>query len=248
MVPGSGADQGGANDSVVPRGRPIPGAFNDALTTELPVPSTYDFFDFSGDHTWVWNCFYRGTVAGALPAGCEAPTAAPEWGETGYAYSRQGAATANRPTPAFFGADQNHTYQVGTNTFASTTLANANGTPNAAELTARNLTAGAVTHSRSAPAWERLDIVNGDFEFGTGANNTVPGWSHHGGGGDGTVETLGDGNRVLQLDSLGIGAGRTHNLLYVPPGAFRLRFDLRNQEDGASRPTTSFFRACRSTT
>ncbi len=61
-----GADQGGANDSVVPRGRPIPGAFNDALTTELPVPASYDFFDFSGDHTWVWNCFYRGTVAGAL--------------------------------------------------------------------------------------------------------------------------------------------------------------------------------------
>ncbi|MCH8839753.1 MAG: hypothetical protein IH831_03590, partial [Planctomycetes bacterium] len=61
--------------------------------------------------------------------------------------------------------------------------------------------------------WGRFDIGNGDFEFGTGTNNTVPGWSHHGGGGDGTVTTLGDGNRVLQLDSLGIGAGRTHNLL-----------------------------------
>ncbi len=37
-----GAHKGGPNQALVPRGRPIPGAFNAVLTTELPDNTTYN--------------------------------------------------------------------------------------------------------------------------------------------------------------------------------------------------------------
>ena len=54
-------------DSLVPDGRPIPGAYNVWLDTELPSasPNPYGAFDVAGDHSYVWSGFYLATVTGS---------------------------------------------------------------------------------------------------------------------------------------------------------------------------------------
>ncbi len=66
------------SDNLSPRGRPIPGAFNDLMDTELPARGQYNATDGSGDHSYVWDTFYRGTVLGAQPANTTAPMNAPD--------------------------------------------------------------------------------------------------------------------------------------------------------------------------
>ena len=61
------------------------------------------------------------------------------------------------------------------------------------------------------------------------AENLVPGWSHHGGGGSGRVEKEG-GNHYLRLDASAI--SRTHNAFYLDQQAGILDFDLRVPEAG----------------
>ncbi|GEM_PF-7057975 len=54
-------------------------------------------------------------------------------------------------------------------------------------------------------------------------NNSIAGWSYHGGGGTGHVASA-DGNTFLRLDSGYV--SRTHNRFYVPQTARHLIFDL----------------------
>ena len=59
-----GANGSEVSDRLVPKGRPIPGAYNYLLddTNFLPDPDTYKATDVFGDHDFVWNGFYLDTV------------------------------------------------------------------------------------------------------------------------------------------------------------------------------------------
>ena len=84
------------------------------------------------------------------------------------------------------------------------------------------------------PDWTwQTAIHNGAFEHagdafdalaGLASDNLIPGWSHHGGGGDGRVQTEG-GNYFLELTESG--RSRTHNAFYLSSEAAILQFDLR---------------------
>jgi hypothetical protein len=85
-------------------------------------------------------------------------------------------------------------------------------------------------------------IVNGDFQYGPSclpSCDDFAGWARHGGGGGGDIE--GSGNQYLELQApirrtfpfYEPGAEtRTHNRLYVPPGADRLEFKVRVPNKG----------------
>lgn len=92
-------------NTIVPEGRPIPGAYNELLDVELPplqvqtepdgervsVIEPYQPGNVAGDHTFVWQCFYYATVTqGPQPADadCPSPAQAVDVSKTGYAYSR----------------------------------------------------------------------------------------------------------------------------------------------------------------
>ncbi len=202
---------------LVPNGRPIPGAYNRLVLAELPA--SYPSGDFSGDHSFVWNCFYLGSVIGSLPMDCQTPQQTIPFTQTGYAFSHlvNGAA---RPDANFYDS-QDHFY-------SETNLVDPqSGLPNDAGLAELGLTAEQVIQGRWSPDWIPLNIVNGDFEH---YNNTdyQPGWSHHGGGGSGIFNQA-DSNAYLELN-----VGNTihsHNRFYLPSTATHLRFDLR-REDG----------------
>jgi hypothetical protein len=222
-------------DIAVPRGRPIPGAYNQWLVNELPAnpratpnpnnainpTNPYSTGDLAGDHSYVWNCFYAATVLGSLPAGCAAPAATVVYASTGYAFSRVARGQSHRPAPVFVGASQDHRYDE------TPFLNRAGDTP---------LSPADVTQGRWAPNWDPTEFVNGDFEhpannFRIGAvipvpirmSNIEPGWSHHGGGGKGRVDSIGQ-NEFLELESGN--ASRTHNRIYVAPEATHVAFDL----------------------
>ncbi|MEZ6097972.1 MAG: SdrD B-like domain-containing protein [Pirellulaceae bacterium] len=111
-------------DEVVPKGRPIPGAYNyfiyydddDSGTTGnyLPPVDNYDERTVFGDHRYIWEGFYLATVTGNLPSRPTVKAFSDTGGdllspnvsnipvnETGYAYSRIREA-ATRPDPLFF--------------------------------------------------------------------------------------------------------------------------------------------------
>ncbi len=58
-------------DIFVPQGRAIAGAYNYYLRDqqELPSESTYDLTNVSGDHAYVWDTWYMGSVLKKLPEG-----------------------------------------------------------------------------------------------------------------------------------------------------------------------------------
>jgi len=101
------------SDSLVPAGRPIPGAYNYWLndsTSQLP-DSPYDELNIFGDHEYVWAGFYLSTINGETPQANEtaaltkdtpAPENAIDPNETGYVYSRLKSGELNRPDPQFF--------------------------------------------------------------------------------------------------------------------------------------------------
>lgn len=94
-------------DKTVPDGRPIPGAYNVLLDTELPPesPNPYGPVNVSGDHTYAWNGYYLATVTGTWPNDVPQPATSFSLTETGYAFSRvaDGAEKRERNPAEFFG-------------------------------------------------------------------------------------------------------------------------------------------------
>lgn len=219
----------------VPNGRPIPGAYNYWVNTDLPPgnPNPYGRTSSNSDHTYVWNAFYRGTILGRLPNNndypgadaCPNPQTAPNWGQTGWAYSRFSNSGVARPAPRFYStqaAAQSHRYSEPDLVDRTT------GQPNAAGLQKRGFTLRQMDTVKAFPAWERSEIVNGNFQA-TGSRqwaDIIPGWSHHGGGGDGDADAPG----ILTLNYLD--DDRTHNRLFIPPNATHLEFQARRTDDG----------------
>lgn len=201
---------GGLPFDVVPLGRPIPGAYNRFLdgADELPATNVYGILEPSGDHSYVWDTFYLGTVLGGLPAGADAPAAFTDWDNAGYRFSRVGGGTADRPEPVLYGADQDHR-------FSTTAIANAS---QSLQNTFTNFT--------SPPRYSPGTVFNGGFDYFAGrffGADFVPGWSNHDGGGTGHIESV-NGNNVLELDFGDV--SRTHNWTYFPQNALSVQFDL----------------------
>lgn len=223
-----GHNGGGIPDSIVPNGRPIPGAYNFLLANgiDLPPLGSYGFSDASGDHTYVWDCFYRATVTGTLPPGCPLPAATlpPNYySTTGWNFSPFAPAPVAMPAPNFYGIGQSHTY-------SNPLLVNGDGTPNAAGLASLGLTAADVVAGGWGPTWDPMFPANGDFAAGQSVGITVditPGWSHHGGGGDGEVHGN-ETNHYLVMDFFD--DTRTHNRLYIPADAGRLSYNMWRTE------------------
>ncbi|MCA9199426.1 MAG: hypothetical protein KDA87_17895, partial [Planctomycetales bacterium] len=172
-----------------------------------------------------WGHFNFGVVAAGTYV-----VASSSQAETGYAWSRVGGGETDRPVSEFnfYDGTQDHEH-----------------TP--AELKPGELTDPSdrlsVASAKQAPVWDGASfIVNGDFSaagdrfdadgnlYAVGslgyltADNLIPGWSHHGGGGSGRVEREGN-NHYLRLDASAI--SRTHNAFYLDQQAGILEFDLR---------------------
>ncbi|HEY3243253.1 MAG TPA: hypothetical protein VGM03_07870, partial [Phycisphaerae bacterium] len=218
-------------DNLVPVGRPISGAYNRFLSAppDLPPLNSYSIFDASGDHTYVWNCFYRGTVLGSLPAGCPAPSGplpAGYYTSTGWRFSPFAPANQQvpQPPPVFYGANQSHVY-------SNPALVDpATGNPNASGLASLGLTADEVTAGGWSPQWNPELVANHDFQGGFDGGQ-VPGWSEHGGGGGGDLVLESGGNRYLRLSAGN--ANRVHNRAYIPFDALYLVFDTWRTDPSA---------------
>lgn len=201
----------------IPEGRPIPGGYNVWLQPDELIggnPNTK-----GGDHSDVWN-FYRETVLNVNNS-------------TGYRFARLANPTQSpfRPNhldpqgsfyPSSSPSPQDHEW-------SSELLVLGNqgehrpGVPNDVGLQSLKLSEAEerIKDGRWAPEWNALSIINGDFEHPgevgifTGTSTIVPGWTHHGGGGDGNIKSNGAGGHFLELD---FGSdSRTHNWLYIPP-------------------------------
>ncbi len=96
---------------------------------------------------------------------------------------------------------------------------------------------------RASPRWSRFWVDNGLFIFGRSnfdwswngqqeaqTHGVVPGWSNHGGGGTGRVESDGS-DSFLVLDASG--PSRTHNWVYVPEDAAGLEFIWQRTDSSA---------------
>ena len=208
-------DGSGLPDAIVPQGRPIPGAYNRFLNDgeELPDisenPYSLLFDGASGDHSYVWNGFYRATVTGQLPADSPHPELPTNYADTGYAFSKirmdggLGPTSGQRPSPTFFDAFQDHTW----------TDASYLG-PLSPEFQAT------VANQQFATNLNPLEVVNGDFSDVGPDNDSpsptdiprIPGWSgQYGGGGRGSVSF-----DHLELTLQEHQHRRVHNLQYIP--------------------------------
>lgn len=208
--------------SVQPNGRPIPGAHNVLMGAALlPPANSYPLFAASGDHSYVWDCFYRATVTGQLPGGCTPPVGplpSNYYGTTGWNVSPVSGAGLPTGRENFYAAGQDHEFSL------PLLVDTVSGAPNLAGLAELGLSVEDVTHARWAPQWNPRHPANFDFESGPEQSDVSPGWSNHGGGGSAPVLTL-DGRRVLALQP---GAPqRTHNRTYIPHDADRLLVTLR---------------------
>lgn len=231
-----GTNASGRNQALVPRGRPIPGAYNLFLNDGAELPDDGDgtmdqspYTDLSGDHSYVWSGFYQGTVEQAVPTGQPAPEGAVDLTTTGYNFSKLGLLeddALDRPNPVFFGAPpaQDHAY-------SDRDYATETGTPGFEVPDA-----DAFTAAKYAPRWDRLTIFNGNFESAPqsppnilGDDDYTPGWDTHTDEGGGISETATEsGNTFLVLTETGNNSGtsRTHNRMYVPHDVRGLEFDL----------------------
>ena len=213
------------SDYLVPEGRPIPGAYNVLLDTELPSldPPPYESLDAAGDHSYVWNTFYQQSVENVGSA-------------TGYAFSRVAHNTDRQSAPPnFFGYGQSHEHSSPLLVDQTTGVANTAGLNDLGFSNANTFAA-----HKWAPPDNLQTIVNGDFQrpgIPNAAVFFVPGWSDHGGGGFGAVisDTT---NGLLHLDK--VYSKRTHNRFYVPEDAEFLSFDLPLVE-GADGTLTVWF-------
>lgn len=216
-----------------PVGRPIPNAYNADVTSLVDdnlLPSVFntalinDIFYPRADR--VWSAFYLDTVTtdGLF-----------------YGYKRWAQApnpdTLNsvlpRPTPVFFrsdgpllvGAELSHTY-------TPSYMVDAGGAP-------ATLLALDVTSHQAAPVTDPFAIHNGDFAYpgqdhdvASRSDNLVPGWSNHGGGGEGVISAVpyidpDTGAEATEyVLALSPGAhSRTHNRVYIPETAGALKFE-----------------------
>lgn len=188
----------------LPDGRPIAGAFNTHLTAaDLGAGAL---------HSLVWSRYYLDSVLDNSS-------------NDRFGLSRLGGQSGNRPTNRFFNTDgtQDHEHTDPLLANPLTGLANTTG------LQTLGLSQNEITNVKWAPEWAP-SLVNGSFQNpgddndgipGTG-DSSVPGWTHHGGGGDGHVDPVGDGF-VLELDLFN--EGRTHNWTYFAPEFQQLEFD-----------------------
>lgn len=209
------------DSGIVPGGRPIPGAYNRFLDTELPnlTVTPYGALDFAGDHSYVWSDFYLATVRGTNDPLSRPAMQAVDYRTTGYAFSS--VASGSDPRPAqprptgterfnFLAADQDNRY----------------GSPIPLNLQST------IATKQYQPRWSPLTIVNGGFDY-IGDSETllgesqVPGWTAHGGSGTGNVVQ----ETGLQFLELNFGdSTRTHNDVYVPKFATHLSYLLRRTE------------------
>ena len=201
------------NNLFVPDGRPIPGAFNDFV-------GDHPDLDVFNSHSAVWNPFYLDSVNGTGEA---AP----------YSRSRISGGQANRPEPTFFDDGQDHTW-------TSSTIVSG-GNPNLAGLASLGFdgpsAADDFTHHRATPQEDNLTLVNGDFAHsgdfgGLFASNLIPGWSHHGGGGNGEIQEIGGANGFVLVLEQGA-TRRTHNAFYLRPEVASLSFSLQRVDTNA---------------
>ena len=196
--------RGLTSDLYVPEGRPIPGAYNQLLSAGHGLPVWgWDKLG-GGDHTHVWNGYYRATVLGTedlnangvLDEGedLDGDGAITEFDSlnpndnilgTGYAYSRLRDGQQRRPAPVFYNTnvthDQDHEH-------TSSLLVDSDGKANTAGLTTMQLNEDEVTNARWYPDYRPGAILNGAFVDGGRVLDashadlwTVPGWSNHGG-------------------------------------------------------------------
>lgn len=221
-------DGSGIPDALIPVGRPIPGAYNRFLNEgeELPDLDTDPYPSLplgawaAGDHSYVFACFYTGTISETLPTNCPTQEIPTVLGSTGYHFSKVGGGEADRPPKTFFNKPsepQDHSHTPDDIVFD-------NGTANPSGLNARGLTSTQMIQGGWNPIWNRRDIINGTFEH-DGRLDIMPGWSHHGGGGSAEV------NERLILNTND--EDRISNRLYVPHDATHLQFRLQrnNEED-----------------
>ena len=231
-----GRNGASVTDSVVPQGRPIPGAFNFLVDTTNFLPTgNYDDLNVFGDDQYLWEGFYLSTVNGEQPQDNEsslltgdtpAPALPIPVDTLGYAFSST-KATIARPAATFFdqlAAPQDHTH-------SPAYVVDAAGQPNFAGLLAHRQTDTTITAGTQRPQWDPLAIVNGDFEqvgdlIGF-SQRGVPGWTNHASVPlfdvqDMRIDLAG---KFVQLDAQQ--PGITHNAVYVPPEAEWLAADVK---------------------
>jgi hypothetical protein len=218
----------GVVDMLVPKGRPIPGAFNYQLRDGHLLPDTGWFdslyiwggTDFGGDHSFVWSSFYIATILGSFDGLPKQPESIPaEFGQLGYKLSRQAggqpARVQWRSAPPSAVVRPNFTEK-------------ALGDPHTPQSYAADPSLNTI---RFAPQWRPLEngIFHGDFEKGASATGLVPGWTHHyppyarTGNFQPLYHTalakIGDTGSGRALVFTETQLARTHNQLYVPVSA-----------------------------
>ncbi|MCA9140576.1 MAG: hypothetical protein KDB00_27580, partial [Planctomycetales bacterium] len=232
------------DDSLVPLGRPIPGAWNVNVNDNLPDASSYLDFDLAGDHSAVWNCVYLSTVTD--DGSC---LSTPLPANAGFDFNPVIDNTV--PAPVFYGGTQDH--QLSSHLLVNAT----SGEANLAGLSAVGIANAAdVNTFRASPQWNPLHINNGDFDFPGDrffsvpelpvsldafsflSGNSIPGWSHDAAGQTGVVEReqLLFPDYFLELEAAGNETERTrkHDRIYIDASANYLAMDLRIVEANES--------------
>ncbi len=190
---------------VSPEGRPIPGAYNRLLTeTELLGGSLL------GDHTDVWNRFYRESISSTSMSG--------------YAFSPMMQSVVKnppaRPAPNFFA----------TTSDGQSVQDHAHTSPALLRLQ------GDARTKMERVRWEPESpkpIFNGDFNFAGDLDfNQIPAWTwNEGAGGAKLVKVNADGTDLaLRLGgSSPQGYSRTHSRFSIPSTATTLQFDYNTE-------------------
>ncbi|MBI1841839.1 MAG: hypothetical protein HYR88_13455, partial [Verrucomicrobia bacterium] len=243
-------------DAVVPRGRPIVGAYDLLLAGGNQLPGNasdgagaYDTLNTSGDHSYVWDSFYMAPVTGGaissqgtrlLNLGVDldgdghqdtrpAPAQDVDFSATGFALSHAAGGESRRHLPQFA---PNFFSASQDHRYTSSLLWDpAAQTPNAKTLLDWNLTASQLENIQWAPRWNPLVITNGDFDGGVSPFGSArPGWAYNGGNPAGIVQPsalgIGNGTNYLFLDSESGSAD--HNPVFISQGAGILSMDLEN--------------------
>ncbi|NBX30897.1 hypothetical protein EBR04_10740, partial [bacterium] len=213
-----------AIDDLIPEGRPIPGAYNRLLEPNDPRMAGFN------DHSEVWENFYISTIRD--------PSSSPDgFALTRLANTRAGlSAAANATNTArardaapknFLSSDQDHTWSSLDLVQRIELSSEVSWLPDLVGMASLGLSAEQVTRGGWVPEWSPLTIANGGFsDAGTGGY--FPGWSNHGGGGDGVVVDpagFDEQGNVLELSLLK--SDRTHNRMYVPREATEVAFSVR---------------------
>jgi hypothetical protein len=232
-------------ESVLPAGRPIPGAFNVWLNSQdgLPQLSGYPESYVNGDHDYVWDYWYASSIIGTaatdnllMPVFASGVNSLEQhFQNRGYSLTEvhrelsSSGATADRPSGNFFNLP---TGLIDTQEFPHT-YSSALIVDPVTGLPAAVLPDGTTVQQLQSGSWParilpRSQLFNGDFVHSGdgigGQEPNIPGWSFQGGGGSGSI--VPDGPRsVLRLN-----AGqsiRTHNAFFLDEQAGVLSFDYR---------------------